>query len=328
MACGASLLVAFPLDATARAAAASALPPGTSVVCLPDIPPGQRRDALRNAGALLAWNLKDCPAEEIAARAGIGRVQFMTAGVDFLPLKSLPKGVPVAGNSGAYAEPMAEHALAMALAAAKRIVLAHNEVARGEFQQHRRNRMLAGGVCAILGYGGVGAATARLFRAVGMRVHAVNRSPRADDTLDWFGGLEQLDTMLAAADVLVIAAPLTPATNGMIGARELGLMKPDAIVVNLARGEIIDEAALFAHLTAHPDFAACIDAWWVEPVRHGVFRMDHPFTDLPNVVASPHNSASAGGSRTASLARAVANCGRALRGETPHFLVRDEDRMQ
>ena len=95
----------------------------------------------------------------------------------------------------------------------------------------------------------------------------------------------------------------------------------------LARGEIVDEAALFSHLQAHPDFTACIDAWWVEPVRHGRFEMSHDFTGLPNVIASPHNSASTKGWRDVALARAVANARLALTGEVPRFLVPPEDRM-
>lgn len=322
-----SLVVAFVLDDTARAIAQAALGGGVEIICLPDIATDARVDVLRAAGAVLAWNLKDFSSAELAAMSGVAVLQFMTAGVDFIPLGTLPDHVVVAANGGAYAESMAEHALAMALAAARKIVLAHAEVARGEFHQHRPNRMLAGGVCAILGYGGIGVATARLMRAVGMRVHAINRSPRADALLDWFGTPEQLDTMLAAGDVLVIATPLTRATTGMIGARELRLMKPDAILINLARGEIIDEAALFAHLQAEKNFTACLDAWWVEPVRHGAFRMDYPFTDLPNVVASPHNSASVPDSRVLGLQRAVANCARALRGDMPLHIVQLEDRM-
>jgi phosphoglycerate dehydrogenase-like enzyme len=125
-----------------------------------------------------------------------------------------------------------------------------------------------------------------------MRVHAINRRGASDAPTDWIGTPADLPALLAAADVLVLAAPLTRATEGMIGAAELAAMKPDAILINLARGELVDEAALFAHLQANPAFTACIDAWWIEPVRHGRFAMDHPFMTLPNVIASPHNSAS------------------------------------
>ena len=81
-----------------------------------------------------------------------------------------------------------------------------------------------------------------------MRIHAINRRGASDEPADWIGTQDRLDEMLRAADVLVIAAPLTRATEGAIDARRLGLMKEHAILINLARGEIVDEAALYAHL--------------------------------------------------------------------------------
>jgi phosphoglycerate dehydrogenase-like enzyme len=161
-----------------------------------------------------------------------------------------------------------------------------------------------------------------------MQVHGINRSGGPHELLDWSGTPQALDTLLAAADILVISTPLTQATVGMIGARELSLMKPNAILINLARGEIVDEAALYAHLQEQPAFTACIDAWWIEPIRHGAFRMDHPFTSLPNVIASPHNSASVAGYRAVTVRRAAENCRRAILDEPIQNLLRVEDRFR
>ncbi len=187
--------------------------------------------------------------------------------------------------------------------------------------------MLAGRVCGIFGFGGIGAATARLMRAIGMRAHAINRHGRTDQPVDWIGTPEQLNELLEAADVLLISGPLTRATYGLIGTAELRHMKDDAILVNLARGEIVQEKALYDHLVTHPNFTACIDAWWVEPVRHGQFRIDQPFLDLPNVIASPHNSAQGEGAHDISLRRAVENCRRALTGEAPLHLIGLDERL-
>jgi phosphoglycerate dehydrogenase-like enzyme len=323
-----TLLVTFELEAKTRPVIVEALGGVAEVTHLGDAAPHARAAALQEAGVLLSRNIaRELRPGEHALIAGARLVQFLSAGVDFIPLGDLPQGVPVAANRGAYAEPMAEHALAMALAAAKRLFIEHARLAQGEFNQFMPNRMLAGAVCGVLGLGGIGLATARLMRGLGMRIHAINRRGTAEAAIDWMGTPERLDALLGAADVLVISLPLTRATQRLIGDRELSLMKRDAILINLARGEIIDEAALYRHLKAEPSFTACIDAWWIEPVRHGRFRLDHPFLELPNVIGSPHNSASAKGWREVAVRRAVENCRRVFLGEAPLNLVGQDERM-
>ena len=323
-----TLVVVYELEGNGRTIVSDALDGAAEAIYLPDLDDAGRADALRKADAVLARTTRELRQGEIALLKDVRLVQFINAGIDFVPLAEMPAGVPVATNGGAYAEPMAEHALAMALAAAKRLLVEHAALARGEFNQFARNRMLAGGVCGILGFGGIGVATARLARGIGMKVHAINRRGRSEEPTDWIGTPDQLDLLLAASDVLVICTPLTPATQGMIGAAQLARMKEDAILVNVARGEIVDERALYERLVAFPKFSACIDAWWIEPVRHGTFRMDQPFMSLPNVIGSPHNSAAAiAGTGAMGLRRAVANIRRALAGETPLYLVPPEDRM-
>jgi phosphoglycerate dehydrogenase-like enzyme len=323
-----TLAVTFEANARSRALILELLEAAADPVWLTDLDDPARAVALPAAAAVLARDTgKELRPREAALLGDARLVQFMTAGVDHIPLSQFPAGVPIANNGGAYADSMAEHALAMTLAAAKRLLVEHNALAAGEFNQFRPNRMLRGMVCGILGFGGIGIATARLMRGLGLSVHAINRSGRTGEDIDWIGTQDDLPALLGAADVLIISAPLTRRTLGMIGAAELAMMKPDAILVNLARGELIDEAALFAHLQAHPAFFACIDAWWVEPVRHGTFRMDHPFLTLPNVIGSPHNSGSVPGNFEGGLHNAIANIRRVLDGEAPRHLVGDEERM-
>lgn len=328
------LVVTFPVSERTRGVIADALGNVAPIIYLADIATEQREGALRGAAAVLA---NDTGSElSSAERQMIGAanlLQFTAAGIDWVPLLDLPPLLPVAGNGGASAEPMAEHIVGVAFAAAKRLFAEHDNLKRGEFNQRSPNKMLRGGVCGILGFGGVGVATARLMRGIGMTVHAINRrgqwdDPMGDEPVDWIGTPDRLDEMLAASDVFVVCLALTRRTEGMIGARELGLMKDDAILINVARGEIVDEAALYAHLVAHPRFTAGIDAWWIEPVRHQHFSMNFPFLDLPNVIGSPHNSAGGGVWRDESLRRAVANCRRALVGEAPLHLIGNDERMR
>jgi phosphoglycerate dehydrogenase-like enzyme len=323
------LVVTFKLDAEARAIVAAAIGGMTPVIYLQDVADADRAGVLKGAGTILARHTgQELRAGEAALIGGAKLLQFVTAGIDFIPLKQFPDTLLIAANGGAYSEPMAEHAVAMAFAAAKRLLVEHGKLTQGTFDQFKPNRMLAGSVCGIVGFGGIGVATARLMRALGLAVHALNRSGQTTERVDWIGPVSELDNLLAASDVVVLSLPLTPATQDMIGARELGLMKPDAIVINLARGEIIDEAALYQHLLVHPAFTACIDAWWVEPVRHGRFETGHPFLSLPNVIASPHNSASVAGWRDVAFRRAAENVARVYRGEAPLHLMSPAERMQ
>jgi phosphoglycerate dehydrogenase-like enzyme len=323
-----TVAVTFDFRPRERAVVVDALKGVADPVFVTDLDPAGRAASLQRADVVLARNTNsELQPNEPALLASAKLIQFMTAGIDFVKLSLLPKGVPVAANGGAYAGPMAEHALAMVLAGAKRLIVEHQALARGEFHQFARNRLLAGGTCGILGFGGIGEASARLFRALDMKIFAINRRGASEEPTDWIGTMDQIDTLLAASDVVIVATPLTPQTNGFIGARELAAMKPTAILANLARGEVIQEGPLFAHLKAHPDFIACIDAWWVEPERQGSFRMDYPFMTLPNVIGSPHNSASVPGITEAAIRRAAINIRRVLRGEAPRYTLAPHEHM-
>jgi phosphoglycerate dehydrogenase-like enzyme len=213
----------------------------------------------------------------------------------------------------------------MTLALARRLPQRHAALAAGDWVQAEPLITLDGAVCAILGYGGIGQATARLIRALGARIHAVNSSGLAGDDVEFAGTLADLGQVLAAADVVVISLPLTRAMRGLIGARDLALMKPTAIMVNVARGAIVDERALYEHLLANPGFCAGIDAWWHEPGPDAGFRTEFPFLDLPNVLGSPHNSPVVPGVLLEAASMAAQNVRRHLRGEPVSGVMNRDD---
>jgi len=123
----------------------------------------------------------------------------------------------------------------------------------------------------------------------------------------------------------VIALPLNRFTKGLIGSRELGWMKDRAILINVARGYILDEAALYQRLVKTAEFMAGIEAWWIEPFSHGEFRTSYPFLNLPNFLGCPHNSAKVPGIMFEAARSAVENIVRFLKQEPLKGLVRRED---
>jgi glycerate dehydrogenase len=320
-------VVTFSAPADVRAAIDETLTPLAEVVYLPEVTDDKRLDVLGEADAALAWFITGelSGAGELEALASIGLLQLMSAGVDRVPFEQLPEALSVASNAGAYAEPMAEHVLAMTLALAKRLPQNHAAMRRGEFDQDTPTAAIRGATAGILGFGGIGQASARLLAGLGAHVNAINSSGQTGEPVDWIGKLADLDVLLAISDVVVISLPLTRTTRGLIGRRELELMKPQAILVNVARAAILDEDALYEHLRAHPSFSAGIDTWWQEPREGGTFTTRHPFLDLPNVIGSPHNSALTAGALADAGRRAAENIARHLRGEqVQHTVDRSE----
>jgi phosphoglycerate dehydrogenase-like enzyme len=258
-------------------------------------PPNQAVDAL-----LVAYVSASAPVgdlsdtykliRELSSFSHLRAIQTVSAGVDGFPFSLVPESVVILSNAGAYARPIAEHTFGMILALSKRLLQNHVLLTQNVFDQRTPSTFLATRVLGILGYGGNGSAIARLGKCFGMRVCALSRSGRKDEWVDKAYTLRELNTFLAACDILVVTAPLNKESAGMINRERLNLMKRDAILVNIGRAEVIAKEDLFHHLLENPSFQAALDVWWNEPTRGRDFSDDLKFTHLPNVLASPHNS--------------------------------------
>jgi len=192
----------------------------------------------------------------------------------------------------------AELAMALFLAAAKRVVPADRGLRHGDWTlryEDTRELLLDGKTAVILGLGAVGARIARSCDGLGMRVLGVRRHPdRVEaDTPRWeTSSPERLPELLPSASALFVTVPLTPATRGLIGAEQLALLPADAVLVNVARGPIVDEEALYHALSEGAIGAAALDVWYRYPAdeaaRTATYPSRFPLHDLDNVVLSPH----------------------------------------
>lgn len=258
------------------------------------LPSETQTERLRASDILIARNpTTELPGVPNEAFKGIRFIQLLSAGFDHFDSSRFPADSLVAGNMGAYAKPMAEHGVGMILALAKNLRTAHEEMQRGLFNQFESESMLIDRkVCGIIGFGGTGKRIAHILKsAFDCRVFAINTTGQSTEQTDWIGTLDELDHLLSHSDFVVITIPLTERTLNLIGHRELSKMKDDAILLNLARGQIVHEESLYNRLKSTPTFKAAIDAWWTEPFFGNEFTLNFPFLDLPNVLGSPHNSA-------------------------------------
>ena len=222
-------------------------------------------------------------------------------------------GVAVVTTPGVNAEVVADMALALMLACIRRLLRLDAAVRDGEWRVKEPSRDLAGATAGVIGLGAIGRAVVRRLHGFGCRVLALEPNPDPDFCAEY--GIElmaDLGTMLPQVDVLTLHAPLIPATHGLIGARELALLAPHAVLVNTARGELVDQAALAAALAAGRLAAAGLDVFEREPPAP-----DDPILSAPNALLTGHVSSytELGLARTAEAV--LANLGQLLAGKLP-----------
>ena len=250
----------------------------------------ERTELVHGAEVIIALNFsqKEIDHSEISRIKKVGFIQLIYAGADNVPFALIPENIKLASNAGAFAEPIAEHVMALTLALAKNLLPNHKMLCNGRFDRSGINRQLKGGICGIIGLGGNGCQIARIMQTVGMKVYGINRSGKTEASVEFMGNVTDMKKVLRAADVVVVTTPLTRETRNLLGQKELEWMKPDAILINVGRGEVIDQQALYAHLKSNPEFRAGIDTWWSEPVNREDFTLEYPFCQLPNFIGSPH----------------------------------------
>ncbi|MHB8631596.1 MAG: D-2-hydroxyacid dehydrogenase [Candidatus Limnocylindria bacterium] len=240
-------------------------------------------------------------------------IHTFSAGVDrHVPEMVGYERVLLTNNTGAYDVPIAEHVIAMIFAAAKRIPEHLAAQGRREWQREVPHAEVRDSTLVILGMGSIGSELARLAGGVGMRVVGIRRDPRRRDGpgLDRVVPPERFIEVVGEADYLAVTAALTPQTRGMVSAAVLRALKPTAWVINIARGPIVDEAALAAALAERRIGGAALDVFDAEPLP-----ATSPLWSMDNAILTPHVSNSSPKVRERSLALVVENVRRFKAGE-------------
>ena len=272
--------------------------------------------------ALVGIPQREVPTLSPQTTPGIRFVQRLFTGMDRFPFDRFPVGCLFAGNVGAYAVPVAEHGLAMVLALAKGLRADQETVLAHERARPLHRLLLEGKEALLVGYGEIAQALAHRLKGLGMRVVGLNRTGAPAPGADAMVPPSELLSALARADVVVDLLPLTRKTRDFFGSAELGVLKPDAIFVNLGRGATVGAPALADLLRRRPETRVGLEVWWDE--RSGKMGEIEPgmgLEGLPYALGTPHVAGLADGALERAQERAAENLARFFRGERPLHLV-------
>jgi phosphoglycerate dehydrogenase-like enzyme len=284
----------------------------------------ERADALRECDAAYTWILDSA---ELARAPKLQWVHTSAVAVETLCLPELfARGIAVSNTRGVQALPIAEHVMTVVLALAKQLPLVldnqrRSRWAQNEFMGERLPWLLHGRTLGLVGVGTIGSAIAKRAEAFGMRVIALRRRPAYGviGHVERVYGKDQLAEFLGQCQVLVVAAPLTPETQGLLGAGQFAQLPAGAVVVNVGRAKIIDTGALIAALTSGHLGGASLDVFPQEPLP-----ADHPLWTTPNVILTPHTSGFRQGHWEEVVALYAENLQRWLKGEPLKFRIEPE----
>lgn len=268
--------------------------------------------------------------ERLQTMTSLRFIQSILAGVNHIPFASLNKNVVVSSNAGAYSDEVAEYAWGLLLSAAKRVVELHVSLREQKWTLRRtldkgsEITVVKKKILGVLGFGGIGSVVGRIARGFDMQVYAFSRKKSSADGVKFFTGTTGLSNLLKKSDAIVLALPLTVQTARIINSERLSEMKKDAILVNIARGELVDEKAMYEHLVANANFRYATDVWWYRESRESL-KTDYPFVSLPNFIGTPHVSGPSGLATGRPVQLAVENTIRFLRGLRPRNMVNPEE---
>ncbi len=240
-----------------------------------------------------------CPAAVGAAGKTLRLVHAPGAGVEGIDVAALPTGTIVA-NTFHHEDSIAEYVVASTILLRRGFLAQDVALRRGEWASPAYDPAVSWGdslgaaTIGFVGFGHIGALAWERFRAFGARGVAVTRRGDVDAAahgLEWSGATDDLGSLLDRADVVVVSAPLTPETTGMIGVAELARMRRSAVLVNVGRGPLVEERALFEALRDREIAGAAIDVWYTYPAEGATAAPSElPFRELPNVLMTPHSS--------------------------------------
>jgi phosphoglycerate dehydrogenase-like enzyme len=209
-------------------------------------------EQLARCDALICWPSR-VRKDALAKMKNLKAVQTMSAGVDMLDFESIPGGVEVFSNAGAFTDNVAEHAWGILLGVAKGVHLRNQRTAP---------RSLRGRTLLVLGCGAIGSEVARLSKSLGMKTIGISRSFRSPDIFDEKHPVSQLGGKIAEADAVLLALPLTRETRGVMTYEVLSKARESVIVANVGRGELCDEEGLLRWLKERPESRYATDVFW------------------------------------------------------------------